>query len=127
MDHTQRGRGLVSDACSKCSASVLHVRTGHTPSNPSLYRSHHRYALLPYLYTLFLHANGTGAPIMRPLFYEFPAEPAAAAVQHSFMLGEAGRGRQSRVGCAAVPGVRLCRVRARLHGAQCSNPAAHAH
>ena len=30
---------------------------------------------------------------MRPLFYEFPTEPAAAAVQHSFMLGERGAGR----------------------------------
>lgn len=52
------------------------------------------YALLPHIYTLFLHANGTGAPIMRPLFYEFPADPAVPAVQHAFMLGEGQRGAQ---------------------------------
>ena len=48
---------------------------------------HHRYALLPYLYTLFLHANATGAPIMRPLWYEFPEDPSTLGVQESFMLG----------------------------------------
>jgi alpha 1,3-glucosidase len=31
-----------------------------------------RYALLPYMYSLFREANTTGAPIMRPLWYEFP-------------------------------------------------------
>lgn len=46
-----------------------------------------RYALLPYLYTQFLLANGSGAPIMRPLFYDFPAEADVFALQHTFMLG----------------------------------------
>lgn len=46
-----------------------------------------RYALLPYLYTQFLAANGTGAPIMRPLFYEFPEQPDTFQEQHTFMLG----------------------------------------
>lgn len=31
-----------------------------------------RYALLPYIYTLFRAANTTGAPVLRPLWYEFP-------------------------------------------------------
>ena len=31
-----------------------------------------RYALLPYMYTLFRHANTTGVPLLRPLWYEFP-------------------------------------------------------
>ncbi|KAL4422944.1 hypothetical protein ABPG75_009141 [Micractinium tetrahymenae] len=46
-----------------------------------------RYALLPYLYTQFLAANGTGAPIMRPLWYDFPQDPATFGEQHTFMLG----------------------------------------
>ena len=31
-----------------------------------------RYALLPYIYTLFRHANTSGAPVLRPLWHEFP-------------------------------------------------------
>lgn len=46
------------------------------------------YALLPYLYTQFLAANASGAPIMRPLFYEFPEEAGIFETQHTFMLGE---------------------------------------
>ena len=33
-----------------------------------------RYALLPYLYTLFEHAHRSAAPIMRPMWYEFPSD-----------------------------------------------------
>jgi mannosyl-oligosaccharide alpha-1,3-glucosidase len=48
-----------------------------------------RYALLPYLYTLFRKANETGAPIMRPMFYHFPAEATLFDVDHQFMFGPA--------------------------------------
>jgi mannosyl-oligosaccharide alpha-1,3-glucosidase len=48
-----------------------------------------RYALLPYIYTLFRAANETGEPIMRPMFYEFPQEPSMLAVEHQLMLGPA--------------------------------------
>ena len=48
-----------------------------------------RYALLPYIYTLFRAANETGEPIMRPMFYEFPQESATLAVDHQLMLGPA--------------------------------------
>lgn len=48
-----------------------------------------RYALLPYIYTLFRAANATGAPIMRPLWYEFPDQADLFAEQHAYMLGSA--------------------------------------
>eukprot|EP00475_Leptophrys_vorax_P017022 TRINITY_DN23539_c0_g5_i1.p1 TRINITY_DN23539_c0_g5~~TRINITY_DN23539_c0_g5_i1.p1 ORF type:complete len:429 (-),score=-0.63 TRINITY_DN23539_c0_g5_i1:246-1418(-) len=48
-----------------------------------------RYALLPYLYTLFREANVHGAPVMRPLWWEFPADPLLFAHQDSFLLGPA--------------------------------------
>jgi len=46
-----------------------------------------RMRLLPYLYGLFREAEQTGAPIWRPLFYEFPEDPEAAGVEDQFMLG----------------------------------------
>lgn len=46
-----------------------------------------RYRLLPQLYTLFLRANATGQPIVRPLFWEFPRDEEAFENQEEFMLG----------------------------------------
>ena len=46
-----------------------------------------RYVLLPYIYTLFRHANTTGLPVMRPLWFEFPEFPATYAVEDEFLLG----------------------------------------
>jgi alpha-glucosidase len=46
-----------------------------------------RYALLPYLYNLFHEAATTGAPILRPLFYEFPNDAHAYDVDDQFLLG----------------------------------------
>lgn len=48
-----------------------------------------RYALLPYLYTLFRAANETGDPIMRPMFHDFPAQSDLLALEHQFMFGPA--------------------------------------
>lgn len=48
-----------------------------------------RYALMPYLYTLFRFANTSGAPVMRPLWYEFPDNAATFGTQEEFMLGGA--------------------------------------
>jgi alpha-glucosidase (family GH31 glycosyl hydrolase) len=48
-----------------------------------------RYALLPYLYTLFRHANTDGLPIMRPMWYEYPRLEAGFDVDDQFLLGQA--------------------------------------
>lgn len=50
-----------------------------------------RYRLLPYLYTVFREAAETGVPIMRPMFLEFPNDPACYErdAQTQFMLGDA--------------------------------------
>eukprot|EP00210_Caulerpa_lentillifera_P000550 g531.t1 len=47
-----------------------------------------RYALLPYLYTMFRLNNLTGEPIMRPLWYEFTNQNLFSS-QEQFMLGPA--------------------------------------
>lgn len=46
-----------------------------------------RYAILPYIYTLFHHASTTGSTVMRALAWEFPNDPSLAAVQTQFLLG----------------------------------------
>jgi alpha-glucosidase len=46
-----------------------------------------RYRLLPYLYTLFDQAACTGAPVLRPLFYHYPADPATHQLHDQALLG----------------------------------------
>ncbi len=46
-----------------------------------------RYKFLPYLYTLFKEHENTGAPIMRPLWYEFPADKKTYLVSDQYMVG----------------------------------------
>ncbi len=46
-----------------------------------------RMRLLPYLYGLFREAEDTGAPVWRPLYWEFPDEPSCAGVEDQAMLG----------------------------------------
>jgi alpha-glucosidase len=48
-----------------------------------------RYRLLPYLYAAFLEASRSGAPVQRPLAFDFPDDPHAVAVEDQFLLGEA--------------------------------------
>lgn len=48
-----------------------------------------RYRLLPYLYTLFEEATRTGAPVLRPLVWEFPGDPRVRNRSDSFLLGPA--------------------------------------
>ncbi|HSO34404.1 MAG TPA: hypothetical protein VLT33_17830, partial [Labilithrix sp.] len=45
------------------------------------------YELLPYLYSLFDESSASGAPILRPLVYEFQDDEAAQTVADEAMLG----------------------------------------
>lgn len=46
-----------------------------------------RYRLLPYLYTLAHLAHRSGAPLLRPLFYEFPGHPEYYNIEDQLMVG----------------------------------------
>jgi alpha-glucosidase len=46
-----------------------------------------RMRLLPYLYTVFEESTRTGMPVVRPLFFADPTDPALRAVEDSFLLG----------------------------------------
>jgi alpha-glucosidase len=47
-----------------------------------------RTRLMPYLYTLAREASISGHPLVRPLFWHFPDDPAARGEQDSFLLGD---------------------------------------
>ncbi len=65
-----------------------------------------RMRLMPTLYTLFREAHETGLPIVRPLFFLDPADPALRAVDDVFLLGDA-----LLVAPVVVEGARRKRVR----------------
>ncbi len=46
-----------------------------------------RYRFLPYIYTLFREHEKSGAPVMRPLWYEFPNDKQTYLVSDQFMVG----------------------------------------
>ncbi|KAJ5710405.1 hypothetical protein N7488_004561, partial [Penicillium malachiteum] len=46
-----------------------------------------RYAILPYIYTLFYYAHKTGSTVMRALAWEFPDDPSLAGIDTQFLLG----------------------------------------
>ena len=46
-----------------------------------------RYRLIPYLYTLAERAAATGAPMMRPLFLEFPTDARTFDLRDEWLLG----------------------------------------
>lgn len=46
-----------------------------------------RYALMPYLYSAFEETSRTGAPVLRPLVFEFQADPETHAIGDQAMLG----------------------------------------
>ncbi|XP_049774510.1 neutral alpha-glucosidase AB [Schistocerca cancellata] len=47
-----------------------------------------RYALLPYIYTLFFEHEISGLPVMWPLWLEFPSETAVFSVDDEYLLGD---------------------------------------
>uniref|UniRef100_A0A8C5DSA0 Glycoside hydrolase family 31 N-terminal domain-containing protein n=1 Tax=Gouania willdenowi TaxID=441366 RepID=A0A8C5DSA0_GOUWI len=59
------------------------------PENTALIREavRQRYTLLPYWYQQFYHAHRTGEPIMRPLWVEYPQDPATFALDDEFLIG----------------------------------------
>ena len=48
-----------------------------------------RQRLLPYLYTLFEECHRTGAPILRPLLFEYPKDETTYTTDDEFLLGDA--------------------------------------
>ena len=46
-----------------------------------------RYRLIPYLYTCAAETSQTGIPLMRPLFFEFPADPQTFNMRDEWLLG----------------------------------------
>ncbi|KAG2529694.1 hypothetical protein BBO99_00002239 [Phytophthora kernoviae] len=48
-----------------------------------------RYAMLPYIYTLFHACYAQGMPIMRPLWVHFPQQPQSFSEEDQFLLGDA--------------------------------------
>ncbi|MDQ4127219.1 MAG: DUF5110 domain-containing protein, partial [Actinomycetota bacterium] len=48
-----------------------------------------RQRLLPYLYTLFEECHRTGAPILRPLLFEYPEDETTYTADDEFLLGHA--------------------------------------
>ena len=45
--------------------------------------------LMPYLYQKAVEATETGTPVMRPMYMEFPEDPACDTLDRQYMLGEA--------------------------------------
>lgn len=46
-----------------------------------------RYRLLPYVYTLFREHTQTGAPVMRPLWFEYPDDARTYLVDDEYLVG----------------------------------------
>lgn len=59
------------------------------PENTALIREavRQRYTLLPYWYLQFYHTKRTGEPVMRPLWVEYPQDPATFALDDEFLIG----------------------------------------
>lgn len=47
-----------------------------------------RYRLMPYLYSAFVKASETGAPIQRPLIFDYQYDPEARNTDDQFLLGD---------------------------------------
>lgn len=49
---------------------------------------HLRYGLLPYIYTMFMQAGTTGAPIQRPMIYAFQSDPKVRELDDQYLFGD---------------------------------------
>ncbi len=94
--------------------SIHSVNTDNTVTEPWMYRNSTglirdaillRYSMAPYLYSAVYEATQTGAPIMRPLVYEFQSDPncRAEGVQYLF-------GRDLLVANVVEPGAKTWKV-----------------
>jgi alpha-glucosidase len=85
--------GVFQPFCRNHSAMDTHPQEPWVFGEP--YESHIREMLLlrqrlvPYLYTLFEEAHRTGAPILRPLMFEYPDDVATYAADDEFLVGSA--------------------------------------
>lgn len=61
---------------------------GEEVENTARQALNNRYVLLPYYYTLFYEAHTTGLPIMRPVFFADPADPALRTEDDLFLIGD---------------------------------------
>lgn len=46
-----------------------------------------RHSLVPYLYTLAAEAHAAGTPLVRPLLFEYPQDPASWGVEDEYLVG----------------------------------------
>ena len=46
-----------------------------------------KHRLMPYIFRVSMEARDTGAPVMRPMVFEFPIDPATAHIDMQYMLG----------------------------------------
>ncbi len=46
-----------------------------------------RHSLVPYLYTLAAEAHATGAPLVRPLLFEYPQDPETWRIEDEYLVG----------------------------------------
>ncbi|UJF33786.1 glycoside hydrolase family 31 protein [Paenibacillus hexagrammi] len=76
--------------------SIHSCNTDNTVTEPWMYPSYTsyirdaiqlRYRLVPYFYSLLHEASVEGSPVMRPMVYEFQADPATWEESFDFMLG----------------------------------------
>ncbi|UCD86097.1 MAG: DUF5110 domain-containing protein [Deltaproteobacteria bacterium] len=75
-----------------------HTSTGNIDKEPWAFGSEveascktaleRRYRLIPYLYTLFRESSINGMPVMRPVFFADPTDPALRKEDEAFLLGQ---------------------------------------
>ena len=80
--------GLLSPAA-RCHSQTPRFPWSFDDETISIFRKYARlrYSLIPYIYSCVLEASGTGIPVARPMFLEFPDDESCATLDTQFMLG----------------------------------------